>query len=171
MIVCLDVDYRDTETVTAAVGIDAWAASAAAFERVRRVREAPRPYEPGSFYLREMPHLLAMLDELAKDRIAIAHVVVDGYVWLGTGRPGLGARLHASLAAASRPAPVVGVAKTAFRDNDRAIAVHRGASARPLYVTAIGCDEGEAARSVAAMHGAHRMPTLLARVDRLARDA
>lgn len=171
MIVCLDVDYRETETVTAAVGIGVWSAPEPAFERTRRVREAPQPYEPGHFYLREMPHLLAMLEEVVGSHGPITRVVVDGYVWLAAGRPGLGAHLHAAMAAGAGAVPVVGVAKTAFRDNDRAIAVTRGQSARPLYVTAVGCDEAEAARDVASMHGAHRMPTLLARVDRLARDA
>lgn len=170
VIVCLDVDYRESETVTAAVGLPDWAAPAAAFERTRRVSEAPQPYEPGRFYLREMPHLLAMLEEVRDVHGPIARVVVDGYVWLATGRPGLGAHLHAAMAARWLvEVPVIGVAKTAFRDNDRAVAVTRGASARPLYVTAVGCDEADAARAVASMHGAHRMPTLLARVDRLAR--
>jgi deoxyribonuclease V len=169
VIVCLDVDYRDAETVTACVGMSDWSAPAAAFERTRRVLEAPQPYEPGRFYLREMPHLLAMLEEVVGVHGPITRVVVDGYVWLATGRPGLGAHLHAAMAAGAGAVPVVGVAKTAFRDNDRAIAVLRGQSGRPLYVTAIGCDEAEAARDVASMHGAHRLPTLLARVDRLAR--
>ncbi len=174
MIVFLDVDYRLTETVTACLGASAWSDAAPAFERTRKVAEAPQPYEPGRFYLREMPHLLAMLEECGRLHGAIDRVVVDGYVWLATGRPGLGAHLHAAMRATggegAAGVAVVGVAKTAFRDNDRAIALNRGASARPLYVTAIGCDESEAARDVASMHGVHRLPTLLKRVDRLARD-
>ena len=46
---------------------------------------------------------------------------------------------------------------------------HRGTSARPLYVTAVGIDERLAAAHVLAMHGDHRVPTLLRRVDQLAR--
>ena len=66
---------------------------------------------------------------------------------------------------------VIGVAKTSFHDNDAAIEVARGASARPLYVTAEGIDVTRAADDVRRMHGAHRIPTILKRVDRLARDS
>jgi deoxyribonuclease V len=64
---------------------------------------------------------------------------------------------------------VVGVAKRPFRGAP-ALEVLRGASARPLYVTAIGIDAAHAADGVRRMHGAHRIPTLLTRVDRLCRD-
>jgi deoxyribonuclease V len=64
---------------------------------------------------------------------------------------------------------VVGVAKTAFQGSTFATPVTRGTSARPVFVTARGMDVAEAARLVAAMHGPHRIPTLLGRVDRLAR--
>ena len=47
----------------------------------------------------------------------------------------------------------------------------RGASKKPLYVTAIGTPVKDAARDVRAMHGAFRVPTLLARADRLCREA
>ena len=95
-------------------------------------------------------------------------VVVDGHVWLDGDRPGLGARLHETLGAR---APVIGVAKNPFRGSTRCVAVLRGTSKVPLWVSAIGTDVAEAADHVRAMHGPHRIPTLLARVDRLARDA
>jgi deoxyribonuclease V len=38
----------------------------------------------------------------------------------------------------------------------------------PLFVTAIGMDVADAAALVRGMHGAHRIPTLLGWVDRLA---
>ena len=38
-----------------------------------------------------------------------------------------------------------------------------------LFVTAAGIDVAAAARGLKSMHGAHRLPTLLARVDALAR--
>ncbi|MCL2714231.1 MAG: hypothetical protein FWD68_06490 [Alphaproteobacteria bacterium] len=93
-------------------------------------------------------------------------IVVDGYVWLAKDRPGLGAHLYNRLAGR---VPVVGVAKTAFRGNDCAIQVTRGFSTHPLYVTSIGIDPAVAAASVAAMAGPHRLPTILKRVDQLAR--
>jgi deoxyribonuclease V len=40
-----------------------------------------------------------------------------------------------------------------------------------LFVSAVGIGVDEAAKAVRAMHGPHRMPTLLKLVDRAARDA
>lgn len=45
----------------------------------------------------------------------------------------------------------------------------RGASRRPLYITAIGSDYLTAAEHIREMAGDHRIPTLLKTVDRLAR--
>ena len=59
-----------------------------------------------------------------------------------------------------------------FVDVDRdgvAEAVLRGGSERPLWVTAAGMDPREACARVREMHGAHRIPTLLKRVDALCR--
>ena len=92
-------------------------------------------------------------------------VVVDGYAMLGPDRPGLGAHLHDALGGSI---PVVGVAKTAFA-GAVAIPVLRGSSAVPLWITAIGIDPAQAAGHVTAMHGPHRLPTLLVRADHLAR--
>jgi len=91
--------------------------------------------------------------------------VVDGYADLDPdGRPGLGARAHAEFGV-----PVIGVAKTAFRTATHAIPVLRGASARPLYVTAAGMSRLGAAELVRQMAGRHRMPDALRRADTLAR--
>ena len=89
-------------------------------------------------------------------------MVIDGYVSLGGGRPGLGAHLHAESNLA-----VVGIAKSRFLGSD-AIEVFRG-SKRALYVTAVGVPAAEAAEAVARMHGSHRLPTLVKRADSLAR--
>ena len=78
---------------------------------------------------------------------------------------GLGARIHAQLGG---PA-VVGVAKHEFHGASSAVAVRRGTSKHPLFVGAIGIALDEAVAGVARMHGRHRIPTLLARVDRLSR--
>ena len=48
--------------------------------------------------------------------------------------------------------------------------LRRGTSRSPLYVTAAGMEATEAARHIAEMHGPHRVPTLLKRVDRLCRE-
>jgi deoxyribonuclease V len=121
-----------------------------------------QPYQPGQFYLRELPPLHAVLDGLA----GMAVLVVDGYADLDPdGRPGLGAHAHAEFGV-----PVIGVAKTAFRTATHAIPVLRGTSTRPLYVTAAGMPRADAAGLVQRMAGQHRMPDALRRVDTLARN-
>lgn len=165
MIVALDVDYRATEVVAAAVGFLRWPDEHAALELVVATDAPPAPYEPGRFFARELPHLRAALALAVPPGEPLDAIVVDGYVWLAADRRGLGAHLYDALAQAS---PVIGVAKTAFAGAS-AREVVRGTSARPLYVTAAGIDAGTAADHVRAMHGAHRIPTLLRRVDQLAR--
>lgn len=163
LIACIDADYRDAEAITACVAIRDFKDETPALERVVRSPFTPQPYVPGSFYLRELPGVLAVL---AATGAAVSTVIIDGYVWLGTDRPGLGARLFDELMV-----PVIGVAKSSFHDNDRAVAVVRGSSTRPLYVTSAGMDVEIAAKHVAEMHGEFRLPTILKRVDRLARDS
>lgn len=162
MVLCIDADHRADATITAALGIADFSSDRSVYERVHRSTSPPEAYVPGEFYRRELPGTIEAV-HAAPD---VAVVVIDGYVWLGGERPGLGARLHDAVRL-----PVVGVAKTPFRDNDRAVEVLRGGSSKPLYVTAVGMDLAAAAANVARMHGPHRLPTMLKRVDRLARDA
>lgn len=166
VIVALDVDYREDRVVTAAVGFGAWSDAAASFEKTRLSLSPPADYEPGSFYKRELPYLLAILEGLAADI-----VVIDGFVSLDHGAKGLGAHLHDALASAGAAPVVIGVAKRPWRGGVAGIAIERGDSKAPLYVTASGIDVESAAKHVASMHGPHRTPTLLKRVDRLARDS
>jgi deoxyribonuclease V len=165
VIAIVDVDYRDREAVAACLEVDAWTDPAPRREHLARVAPVA-PYRPGAFYRRELPCLLAVLDQV---REAPEVIVIDGYVVLDRAgrRPGLGAHLFEAL---DRGPAIVGVAKNRF-EGAAAREVVRGASARPLYVTAVGLPVAEAAARVAAMHGDHRLPTLLRRVDRLARDA
>ncbi len=163
MIVAVDVDYRDDAVVAACVGFTAWTDEHTLLEIVVRSDAPPAPYEPGRFYLRELPHLRSVLALLVPPFDAI---IVDGYAWLGPDRPGLGAHLYEALGGTT---PVIGIAKTSFA-GAAAIAVARGTSARPLHVTAIGTDANASAEALRAMHGAHRIPTLLGRVDHLARS-
>ena len=160
---CVDVQYGEREARAACVLFTEWTDATPARELVTVVRD-PAPYEPGALYKRELPCLLAVL---APVRASLEVVLVDGYVWLdAAGRKGLGAHLHEAL---DGRVPVIGVAKTAFKGSDFAVAVTRGASAKPLYVTAAGLDARVAAEKVRALHGSFRLPTLLQRVDRLAR--
>jgi deoxyribonuclease V len=122
-------------------------------------------YEPGHFYRRELPCLLALLDELGGLPRCI---VVDGYVFLdGHSRPGLGKHLFDAL---DGQVAVVGVAKSAFAGIGPEHEVLRGASHNPLYVTCVGMDLADAKAGVLSMHGEHRIPTLLRLVDRVCRE-
>jgi deoxyribonuclease V len=163
MIACVDVDYRGTGATAACVVASGWGDARAAEEAVATLDEV-EPYEPGRFYRRELPCLLAVLGRIrATPRV----VVIDGYVWLGEeGDPGLGAYLHEALGGR---AAVVGVAKTRFLRARAVREIARGASRAPLFVSAVGVGLDEAARHVRGMHGSFRIPDLLRRVDRLCR--
>lgn len=160
-LVCVDVDYREDGARAALVAFDDWRDESPIAERVEVIHDVAE-YEPGQFYKRELPCLMRVLDGLSPRLI-----VVDGYVWLGE-RPGLGAKLFEAL---EGRVPVIGVGKTEFKSATSAAAVHRGGSTRPLFVTARGIELGEAVEAIRSMHGDHRIPTLLRRVDRLCRDA
>jgi deoxyribonuclease V len=163
MIACLDVDYRDTTASAAAIAFREWPDATPVEERVVAVSNF-QPYEPGQFFRRELPCLLAVLRALRP----VSVILVDGYVWLdGMSRPGLGAHLYRAL---DGQAAVVGIAKTKFRGTDGACEVTRGRSIRPLFITSAGMNAEEARQHVRSMHGSYRMPTLLKRVDRLARS-
>ncbi len=165
LIAILDVAYTHDAAGVGCVLAESWTAPAPSAEVARRVPGIPNEYEPGSFYKRELPLLLTVIQGLKAGPDAY---VIDGYVWLGPDKPGLGARLFEALGA---HVPVIGAAKTPFRDDTWSAPVLRGQSQRPLLVTAAGMDAAKAAALVSGMHGAHRVPTLLRRADRLARGA
>lgn len=166
MKLCIDVGYETSAVVAACVGFAEWEDEAAAFEHVRRFDTAPAPYEPGRFYRREMPFAIQLLRGLGED-VRASVIIVDGYVWLDGGRPGLGAILHEALGGGIA---VVGVAKRPFHGGgNQAASLLRGTSAQPLFVSAVGLSLDEAVGGIARMHGPHRIPTLLKRVDRLSR--
>jgi deoxyribonuclease V len=165
MLAALDVSYGATGGAAACVLFRRWDDPAEAGHHVALIAEVA-PYEPGAFYKRELPCLLAVLGLVSEP---LSAVVVDGYVWLSAGgRRGLGAHLFDALGGR---VPVVGVAKTTFTGSSFAEPVLRGGSAKPLHVTAAGVEAPVAAGWIRAMHGPHRMPTLLKRADRLCRDA
>lgn len=165
MYCCLDVDYRATACAAAALLFRRWTDEAAEGERTHVHPEPPADYEPGHFYLRELPHLLRILSLLPSEPSLI---LVDGFAFLEGAAPGLGAHLHRAL---GERVPVIGVAKRPYRKATAAVPVLRGESRVPLWVSAAGYPVEAAAAALASMHGDHRIPTLLRRVDRLARDA
>jgi deoxyribonuclease V len=161
LLACVDVDYRGAGAVAAAILFLDWS-SPFALEEHRVTVDEVAPYRPGAFYERELPCILAVL---RRSRGPIGVVVVDGYVWLGDQRPGLGAHLHAALGG---EIAVIGVAKSLF-PGAPATPLLRGDSQRPLYVSATGVDLASAADNIRRMHGPHRLPTLLKQVDGLCR--
>ena len=147
----MDVPYLSTGGARAAAVL---AERTAALPRVA-------PYRPGEFYLRELPPLRAVLEDLSE----LGLLVVDGYGDLDpSGRPGLGAHAHTESGI-----PVIGVAKSRFRTATHAVPVVRGSAVRPLFVTAAGMPGAEAAGLVRRMAGRYRLPDALRRADTLAR--
>jgi deoxyribonuclease V len=157
----VDVHYLGAGGARAAVVVAADAVySVVLAERTAVVPEV-MPYQPGEFFLRELPPLRAVLRDVG----GLGLLVVDGYVDLdASGRLGLGAHAHAEFGV-----PVIGVAKTAFRTATHAVPVLRGRSARPLFVTAAGMRSNDAADLVRHMTGRFRLPDALRRADALAR--
>ena len=165
MIACLDVKYGDSGARAACVVIAGWQDSQPAAEYVAKIHDF-QDYKPGEFFRRELPCIHAVLEKLTA---APTCIVVDGYVWLdGDNRPGLGAHLYESL---DRRVPIIGVAKNPFKETVYASELRRGSSARPLYITAVGLPMAQAVVNIGAMHGPHRIPTILKRVDQLSRLA
>lgn len=165
-IAVVDVAYRGRGAHAACAVIDAWDGNSPLFTRTAAVSTV-LPYAPGRFYVRELPCLLAVLEALPQ---LPPTVVVDAYVVLPGGRPGLGAHLHDALGGRTT---VVGIAKTPFAGALSCpfiVPVTRGASGNPLFVTAVGMAPDVAARHVRAMAGRHRIPDIVRIVDRLARE-
>jgi len=162
MFFCTDVHYSGDTALAAALGFR-HSSDPHPARSYTKLCEDIEPYVPGSFYKRELPCLLAVLENCAADPIDA--VIVDGHVWLGEGEPGLGHHLWRAL---GERIPVVGIAKARFRDGV-AHEVLRGSSKQPLFVSAVGRDVAEAVAFLEKMHGPHRIPTLLTQVDQLCR--
>lgn len=165
MIACVDVYYEGNEgpALASCVVYEDWDSSKSHEERVAVIPKVA-PYTAGRFYHRELPCILQVLEHV---RSPLNAILVDGYVWLDhEGTPGLGAHLHRSL---GEETAVIGIAKNPFGDFHGQRQVCRGQSRKPLFVTAVGIDVDVAAEGVRRMHGAHRVPSLLTRADRLCR--
>ena len=162
-ILATDVQYFDDSTALASgVLFSSWDSVEADREIVVKVANVA-DYEPGQFYLRELPCLLRLVEMI---RCRVDLIIVDGYVWLDDSRPGLGAKLFQAI---DEKVPVIGVAKARFRDAP-AIEILRGTSKSPLFITAVGIPTVDAAGLVQKMNGDHRVPTMLRRVDQLCRE-
>ncbi len=121
-------------------------------------------YIPGEFYKRELPCLLRVIEKVQE---TIDLLIIDSFVWLGNGKKGLGVYLFEVL---EKKIPVIGVAKTYFKDCNEYLEVYRGRSNKPLYISSIGIDLNDSAKLVKSLKGDHRIPDLLKRVDQLTRN-
>ena len=129
---------------------------------ISKIVDDVAPYESGSFYKRELPCIVSLLQAL--DVRDISLIVVDGFVYLDDeGGYGLGGHLYECL---EHRVQIVGVAKSPFKGSCKLVReICRGGSKRPLFVSAIGMDVGKAARLVKGMSGEFRIPSLLKILD------
>ena len=164
MILAVDAYYHKTNASVAGIAFESWSACNPISVHVSRV-ERVSAYVSGEFYQRELPCILALLNE---HELSPGTIIIDGYVYLdGSSTPGLGKHLYDAL---KGHVTVVGVAKQAFADLGSQYAIVRGNSTRPLYVTAEGMVLERAKACIMAMHGKHRIPTLLKRADQESRS-
>lgn len=163
MILAVDVDYRDDKAIAAGVLFQNWEDGEPAREFIAPILTVAE-YEPGQFYKRELPCVLALLQQLEQ---LPEFIVIDGYVYLdGNQKPGFGKHLYDALEGKSI---IIGVAKSRFKDTPAETEIFRGGSKRALYVTAVGISATEAKGFIMQMHGKHRIPTILKRVDQLSK--
>lgn len=161
---CLDTDYRDACARVACVLFEDWE-SPEPSRIYHAVLDRVAPYQPGAFYQRELPCLLQVLSQVKEP---LNTLVIDGFVWLGEDRPGLGRHLYEAL---GRSAAVIGVAKTNFRGSEGvALPLYRGKSRNPLWITAAGMGVSEAVGRIGRMAGEYRLPELIKRADRACRE-
>jgi deoxyribonuclease V len=159
----MDVHYESGMSVAACVVFDNWQDNEPA-DLIRAIVRGASGYRAGRFYERELPCLISVLQ---KAYCGFDTIIIDGYVHLKpeTGK-GLGTYLFESL---SYSTVVIGVAKNPLTIADQFVPIFRGRSRKPLFVSAIGCQAEQAARSILSMHGPYRIPTLLKLADRHAR--
>jgi len=163
-ILATDVYYDEPNRALAAgVAFSAWTDERPSSEHTMPF-DGIAPYEPGSFYKRELPCLIGLIGSAPWANI----ILIDGYVDVTPDHDGLGRHLYNVLGDSTRT--IIGVAKSHFAGT-HAVPVLRGESKSPLYVTAVGgdLDMHAAADLVRSMHGPYRIPTLLQRVDALSR--
>ncbi len=161
MILAFDTYYIEDKAKAVAVAFNNWT-DATPLEIYSEIIEGIAPYEPGSFYKREMPCVLSLLKTIPTEKVEC--IVVDGFVQLNDdGKPGLGAHLYEAL---EQKYPIIGVAKSGFHNNKKHVReLLRGESKKPLYISSIGFPLEEAYSYIQSMHGEFRMPTLLQLLD------
>ena len=164
MILAVDVHYKGQKAVVAGVLFANWDDDHPCEVFMSTVSDIKK-YEPGEFYMRELPCILKLLED---HNIRPDCIITDGFVYLdGVGKAGLGKHLYDAL---EGEVNVIGVAKKPFKDISESFAVYRGRSGNPLYVTSEGIEIETAKKLVATMSGRFRVPTLLKIVDQACRS-
>lgn len=125
--------------------------------------EGVEDYVSGQFYKRELPCILNVLEKVTEN---IDLIIIDGFIWIGEYKNGLGAHLYQSI---NPKVPVIGVAKSYLKDSISYLKVYRGQSINPLYVSAIGADLNYSANLIKELKGNFRIPNILKKVDKLSR--
>lgn len=121
-------------------------------------------YQSGQFYKREMPCLLELIKTIDKP---VDVLVIDGFVYLDCGKPGLGKHLYDNL---TDKKPIIGIAKNPYQKIADCHQVFRGQSKKPLYITTINHSLEDAKQWLQDLQGKHRLPDVLTQVDRLSRQ-
>lgn len=164
-ILAVDVYYNDDDKTALAAGVifTSWN-DVKPLAEVSTTVSNVLPYEPGSFYKRELPCLIALIKDVKQE---IDTIIIDGFVDVD-GHAGLGRYLYEAL---DKKIPIIGVAKTQFKNTECIQLVRKSTSSlTPIYVTSIGIELEVACICIDAMHGDFRIPTLLKRVDHLSRN-
>jgi len=125
-------------------------------------------YIPGKFYLRELPCILRVIEQL--DLSKIEAIIVDGYVYIDNNKaPGLGAKLWETL---DQMVPIIGVAKRSYYNTEKVSSpIYRGNSLSPLYISSSGIENSTAMHLIKSMHGSHRIPTILKLLDSITKKS
>ncbi len=162
----VDVHYVEDRAYVAGILFQKWD-STKPDAMISIVVHSVAPYEPGAFYKRELPCIYALYERVKALGYTVKTLIIDGYVDLDSGKPGLGRYIFRSIPGYFE---VVGVAKTYFQC-PTARSILRGGSKKPLYVTTSSGNIEKIAESVRLMAGSHRIPLLLKTVDSVTRLA
>ena len=165
MILAFDTYYFDNQAKTVAVQFKNWTENT-----VEQVYEETlsgiNEYVSGEFYKRELPCILSLLKQIELSNCEA--IIIDGFVFLNDkNKKGLGAYLYEAL---ENKIPVIGVAKNDFKElKEQKIAVCRGESKKPLYITSAGISLCIASKYIENLGGNYRIPDILKEVDTLGR--
>ncbi|MEN6622546.1 MAG: endonuclease V [Smithella sp.] len=163
MILAVDVFYYEDKGNIGGVVFENWSDAKPIVELTVKIDNIAK-YESGSFYKRELPCILKLIEDHS---LYPEFIIIDGYVFIdGFSKPGLGFYLYNSLYCKT---PVIGVAKSYFKGIPPYCELLRGNSKRPLFITSIGINLELAKEYISKMHGKNRIPSLLKSVDQLSR--